>query len=143
MKYAAVVFLFISFSIIVMCYRKPGVNYCTLPVAIIKDRAMCDPLRTLWVLRDGKCKEALQCMDGYSKKECQQHCLKKVTKPKPKPKPKPTPTPMTTCGTTVAEIKTTTEQPNTTTIDDLYSTRETRRPRRTRRTRVYTIKEIC
>jgi len=131
-----------------------GVNYCTMGVVVIRHRVMCDPLRSLWVLRDGKCKEALHCIDGYSKKQCEENCLNRRTKVKPKPTPKPKPKPinlktaaksgrLTTCATTQAEIKRTTKQYQTTTRGYLPSTRETRRPKRTRRTRRYEIKEIC
>ncbi|XP_017005999.1 uncharacterized protein [Drosophila takahashii] len=141
----AVVILLLSFLAIVQpLIKRPGVNYCTLGVVVIRRRVMCEPLRSLWVLRDGKCKEALHCMDGYSRKECQENCLKQfTTKAKPKPMPQPKPKPLTTCGTTEAEIKTTTVQYETTARGDLPSTRETRRPKRTRRTRRFTVKELC
>ncbi|XP_037713797.1 uncharacterized protein LOC119549665 [Drosophila subpulchrella] len=158
MRNITVVFLvFISLVLAHSLIKRPGVNYCTMGVVVIRQRVMCDPLRSLWVLRDGKCKEALHCVNGYSKKQCEENCLKrKITvKPKPVSKPKPKPKPpfnlqtgakskrLTTCATTQAEIKRTTEQYGITTRGNLPSTRETRRPKRTRRTRRYEIKEIC
>uniref|UniRef100_A0A6P4F756 Uncharacterized protein LOC108047496 n=1 Tax=Drosophila rhopaloa TaxID=1041015 RepID=A0A6P4F756_DRORH len=160
MRNIAGVFLIVTLLVNVQSLKKrSGVNYCTIGVVLMRYRVMCDPLRSLWVLRNGKCKEALHCIDGYSKKECQKNCLKKP-KPKLTPKPNPEPnlkpklksnpkrkppksTPITTCATTVAEIKTSTKQFETSRGIDLSSTKETRRPRRTRRTRVYTIREIC
>ncbi|KAI8036998.1 hypothetical protein M5D96_010314 [Drosophila gunungcola] len=70
MRNTAGVFLLIPFLNTVQSFHKrPGVNYCTLGVVLLKHRVMCEPLRSLWVLRNGKCREALHCIDGYSKKE--------------------------------------------------------------------------
>ncbi|XP_017118511.1 uncharacterized protein LOC108140333 [Drosophila elegans] len=153
MRNTAGVFLFIScLNAVQSFYKRPGVNYCTLGVVLLKHRVMCEPLRSLWVLRNGKCREALHCIDGYSKKECETNCInKQQSKPESKSKHKhilslksiPQAVSIITCATTIAEIKTTTKQYETSTGADLSSTRETRRPRRTRRTRVFTIKEIC
>lgn len=113
---------------------------------------MCSPLRSLWVLRKEKCVEALHCLDGYSKKECQDNCLKKSKKKKkvilspatkPQLKTKDIQTTIASCATIEVEIKTTTEHYEPPREEFSPSTRETRRPKRTRRTRRYTIKEIC
>ncbi|XP_016946390.2 uncharacterized protein LOC108022056 [Drosophila biarmipes] len=152
MRYSTVVILVLNFLVLSQSLKKrSGVNYCTMGVVVIRQRVMCDPLRPLWVLRDGKCKEALHCVDGYTKKQCQENCLgrKSVVKPKPKSKPPinlntaAKSRRLSTCVTTQAEIKRTTEAYSTSTRGDLPSTRETRRPYRTRRTRRYSIKEIC
>ncbi|XP_043662900.1 uncharacterized protein LOC122626635 [Drosophila teissieri] len=127
-----------------------GKDYCTVPIAMIRPRMMCHPLQSLWVIRKGKCVEALHCIDGYSKKECNDKCLrtkkkkiKRKTTPPTKPQTKEIPKPLTTCATTAVEFKTTTEQYEPPTGQFLTSTRETRRSRRTRRTRTSTLKEIC
>ncbi|KQS70250.1 uncharacterized protein LOC26526750 [Drosophila erecta] len=148
----ASVLLFQALLAIVQSLKKePGVNYCTMPVVLIRPRMMCEPLRSLWVLRKGKCVEALHCMDGYSKKECNSNCFgkKKIiylkTNPPTKPKliTKKTAKPITTCATTEIEITTTTEYYEQSTGEFSPSTRETRRPKRTRRTRRFEIKEMC
>ncbi|KRJ98642.1 uncharacterized protein LOC26535146 [Drosophila yakuba] len=151
MSNTAVGFLFLDFLIVVQSLL-PGQNYCTMPVALIKYRMMCSPLLSLWVLREGKCVEALHCAKGYSKKECNDNCLgvqktKKKLKSSPPTKPqlktKEIPKPLTTCATTEVELKTTTEQYEPPKGQIVPPTRETRRPKRTRRTRRFTIKEIC
>ncbi|KMY92775.1 uncharacterized protein LOC27208615 [Drosophila simulans] len=153
MRNTAGVFLFLTFLIIVRSLKKdPAVNYCTLGVVLIKHRMMCSPLRSLWVLRKGKCVEALHCMDGYSKKECRDNCLKQPKKKKkvilstptkPQIKTKEIQKTIASCATTEVEIKTTTEHFETPGEEFAPSTRETRRPKRTRRTRQFTIKQIC
>ncbi|KPU76006.1 uncharacterized protein Dana_GF26260 [Drosophila ananassae] len=50
----------------------------------MREKTMCHPLRSIWVLRNGKCKEGLMCASGLSKKECEKYCLVKIIPSNPK-----------------------------------------------------------
>nr|XP_032291820.1 uncharacterized protein LOC26531155 [Drosophila virilis] len=57
-----------------------NVDRCNLNIKIFPyARSLCEPLGSVWVMREGRCIMGLTCTKGYTEEECKKHCSTKAT----------------------------------------------------------------